>query len=97
MELTIDKNVYSDSCITKAVYSLADHYVVNRSTNGTLETLDIQSISPNKSDNDIKKAFLSALNDYKLRQIVADETHEIRVILYAKAFADYEDLSDEGL
>lgn len=32
------------------------------------------------------------LNDYKLREIVEKETHDIRTILYAKAFADCEDL-----
>ena len=33
----------------------------------------------------------------KLRQIIKDETKDIRTILYAKAFADCEELSEEDL
>jgi len=35
------------------------------------------------------------LNDYKLRQTIDDETRDIRTILYAKAFADDENLTLE--
>ena len=45
----------------------------------------------------VKKDLLTTLNDYKLRQIIEDETHEIRTILYAKAFADFEDIELEDV
>jgi His-Xaa-Ser system protein HxsD len=32
------------------------------------------------------------LNDYKLRDIIESETHDIKTILYAKAFVDDEEL-----
>lgn len=35
------------------------------------------------------------LNDYKLRQVIEDETHDIRTILYAKAFADFDDIDSD--
>ena len=40
----------------------------------------------------IEALIFNALNDYKLRQIIEDETHDIRTILYAKAFADFDDI-----
>ena len=38
----------------------------------------------------------NTLNDYKLRQVIEDETHDIRTILYAKAFADFDDIDSDG-
>jgi His-Xaa-Ser system protein HxsD len=37
------------------------------------------------------------LNDFKLREVVANETRDIKTILYAKAFADDEDFSEEDI
>ncbi len=40
---------------------------------------------------------LETLNDYKLRQIIEEETHDIRTILYAKAFADFDDIDENEI
>ena len=37
------------------------------------------------------------LNDYKLREIISNETKEIKTILYAKAFAEDENLKEEDI
>ncbi len=92
MELTIDRNIYPDACISKAVYSLAKEYAVNRSLDGSVETLYINPLSSHVEPEQIEYIFLSALNDFKLRQIIEEETHDIRTILYAKAFADLDDI-----
>lgn len=44
---------------------------------------------------DIQNLLFTALNDYKLRQIIEEETHDIRVILYAKAFSDFDELEED--
>lgn len=49
------------------------------------------------TDQDIEITFLDKLNDYILRGIIAEETKDIRTILYAKAFADDDNLSEEDL
>lgn len=97
MEMQIDRNIYSDACVSKAIYSLANKYAVNRALNGTVETLHVMALSNDVTDEAIKKDFLSALNDYKLRQIIEQETHDIRTILYAKAFADCDDLDSDDV
>lgn len=49
------------------------------------------------AESEFESRLMQALNDFKLRQIVADETRDIKTILYAKAFAEDEDLSEEDI
>lgn len=94
MKIKIDKNIYSDACISKAVYALSDRYAIARSLEGTNEVLAVCAKDDTIDDTTIQLNVLTVLNDYKLRQAIEDETHDIRTILYAKAFADCEDLED---
>ena len=43
----------------------------------------------------IKSVFLQVLNDYKLREIVREETKDINTILYLKAFANCNELLED--
>lgn len=97
MIINIDKRIYPDDCISKAVYSLADKYVIERSY--LSETEECIKVIPksNTADQVVKADLFNHLNDYKLRTIIEKETHDIRTILYAKAFADCDDVSEEDL
>lgn len=96
MELHIDRTIYSDACIAKTVYALSKDYIISRNTvDKNIETLNVLSIDSNIDDETIRGVILSSLNDYKLRQIIEDETHDIRTILYAKAFAEFDDIDEE--
>lgn len=97
MEIKIDRNIYSDACISKAVYALSDRYAIARSLEGTSEVLCVQSINHVLDEEKAKQDILITLNDYKLRQVIEDETHDIRTILYAKAFADCDDIEPEDV
>lgn len=94
MILQIDRNIYSDSCISKVVYWLSDQYSIDRRLEGSNEILQIEDIEDEKS---FKKLFFEKLNDFKLRGIIEDETKEIRTILYAKAFGDFDDITEEDI
>ena len=48
----------------------------------------------NTKEDTIEKDVFDNLNDYKLRCIIEKETHDIRTILYAKAFSDCEDIDE---
>ena len=96
MNIKIDRNIYPDACISKAVYSMGNDYVINRTLHGSVESIQIEPVNGGAAA-DAERAFVSALNDYKLRQIIETETHDIRIILYAKAFADFDDTSDEEI
>jgi len=99
MKTTIDRRIYNDSVISKAIYWLSGGFTIARTLlDETTEELTISSKDGEKIDEDAFKLKLTqALNDFKLRQIVADETRDIKTILYAKAFADDEDLTEEDI
>ena len=44
MTVRIDRKIYSDSCISKSVYALADRYTILRSVDEQNEVLDVQTI-----------------------------------------------------
>lgn len=96
MILTIDRLIYSDACITKVVYWLSAQYAIERNLNGNTETLSItRNDRLTFDESELRAQCLQMLNDYKLRQTIDDETRDIRTILYAKAFADDENLTIE--
>ena len=97
MTVSIDRRIYSDECISKALYSLADRYDIERSL--LSESEESLSITPKSETSEamVKSVLFSCLNDFKLRCIIERETHDIRTILYAKAFTDCDDITEEDL
>lgn len=91
MQIKIDRNIYSDSCISKTIYWYSDNFSFNRHVIGNYELIDIFCKSKDVFD---ENDFIDKLNDFKLRCIIEEETKDIRTILYAKAFAEYDDLTD---
>lgn len=90
MILKIDRTVYSDPCVSKSIYALADKYTILRSVDGKDEILDIQPVESNHfNEKQAIAEIINTLNDFKLRCVIEDETKGIRTIIYAKAFADY--------
>lgn len=99
MTVTIDSRIYSDSVISKAVYWMSGDFVIARHmVNDHTENIEIVPNSSNIIvDSEVERLFTQSLNDFKLREIVADETRDIKTILYAKAFAEDEDLSEDDI
>ena len=61
---------------------------------GFNEILQIEGVVDELS---FKKLFFEKLNDFKLRGIIDEETKEIRTILYAKAFGDFDDITEDDI
>lgn len=98
MTISIDRRIYNDSVISKAIYWLSSDYIIVRDfLDDSTESLSIKAIDANVAEETLKVKLMQTLNDFKLRQIVADETRDIKTILYAKAFAEDEDLSEEDI
>ena len=95
--MIIDTRIYSDSCISKALYSLADKYIIERRYVSDNEEELIVTNMTSLPDNKVKEDIISHLNDYKLRDIIEKETHDIRTILYAKAFSECENIEEQDL
>lgn len=98
MTIEIDRRIYNDSVISKTIYWLSGDYVIVRGLlNDITESISITAKLGSISEQELEVKLLQTLNDFKLRQIVADETRDIKTILYAKAFAEDEDLSEEDI
>jgi His-Xaa-Ser system protein HxsD len=90
--MIIDKRIYDDACISKTVYYLSDEMPIIRTfISDSEEQLDIKC--PLEQKEQFENKLVSVLNDYKLRGIIESETHDIKTILYAKAFIDDEELN----
>lgn len=75
-----------------------DFSISRQSLDDNIEELEIKSVSTESiTDAEIALKLSQGLNDFKLREIVANETRDIKTILYAKAFAEDEDLSEEDI
>lgn len=97
MNATIDTRIYNNSVISKAVYWLSGNYIITRKQLDKFNEL-VSAVAKRGTPDDEtiwQDRLMQTLNDFKLRQIVADETRNIKTILYAKAFAD-DDTLNEG-
>ena len=88
MIITVDRQIYDDECILKAIYLLSDRYAFSRSLDNNREIIEITS----KTCQDIDESkIFDVLNDFKLRGIINKETKDIKTILFAKAFGDLDE------
>lgn len=98
VHFSVDTLIYNDTVISKVLYWLSDLYLINRNTS----TDTIQSIELRKKDgiftqeevNQLERKINQDLVDYKVRDIVGQETRNIRDILYVKAFANNDEFED---
>ena len=100
VKLSIDTGVYSDSVISKAVYWLSsDYYIYQLYNNGIQEVVLEKKDSAISFDEftSIKHKLNQYLIDFKVREIVVQETKNIRDILYVKAFSNNDDFEDYNL
>ena len=74
-----------------------DYKIVRTSLDEFSEQIELIATNAESSESLVEEKFFQLLNDFKLRQIVADETRDIKTILYAKAFAEDEELSEEDI
>ena len=93
MTLNIDRNIFSDSCISTVIYWFSDQYTIQRSLQESIETLTIDNVSDEKQF----RLEFQKLNDYKLREQIDRETKDIKTILYAKAFGEFDELTEEEI
>lgn len=98
VSFAVDKRVYNDAVISKVLYALSDRYLIERTCrDDNFEVVTLESKNGNlieQSLSALKEQLSLAFNDYKLRQIIVEETKDIRTILYVKAFANNDDFEE---
>ncbi len=86
----IDRMIYSDAVISKALYWLTREFTIDR----RMESEACEEVSFRISDGGtppdwdaVQQRLSQSLADFKLREIIITETDAIRNILYIKAFS----------
>lgn len=101
IRLTIDLNVFNNAVITKTLYWIeSDYFVFWNTLNDNKENIILEKKNSPISDKEflkLKNQINQSLIDFKTRDIVNQETKNIRDILYIKAFANGEDFDDYNL
>ncbi len=90
-----DTAIYNDSVISKVLYWLSAEFIITREnvSDSTRQKITLTAAKEFTSvELEKMKARLSRdFADYKTREIVRQETQDIRNILYVKAFANSDD------
>ena len=99
MEINVDRRIYNDSVISKVIYWLSKDHVISRSLidENTEKISILKKNNLREKEENLNEKFQTLLNDFKLRDIIAKETKDIKTILYAKAFAEDENLSENDI
>jgi His-Xaa-Ser system protein HxsD len=86
----VDGNYYSDRVITKCVYWLSEKFLVSVKKDNNTFYLEISNHNltfSNEDINQIQSVFFRNLNDFKTRELIDDETRDIKNILLIKALS----------
>jgi His-Xaa-Ser system protein HxsD len=101
IEIKVDKNIYNDTVISKVLYWLTDSYFIYQNCeNGMIQKIILEK-KENSISNDEFVSLKNKLNqdfiDFKVRDIITNETKNIRDILYIKAFNNSDEFADYNL
>lgn len=101
IQLTLDITVFNETVTTKTLYWLqSDYFVFWNSLNFNIQNIILERRRGSISEEEffkLKNQINQNLIDFKVRDIVNQETRNIRDILYIKAFAHGEDFEDYNL
>jgi His-Xaa-Ser system protein HxsD len=101
IQLTIDSKIFSDAVITKTLYWIQnDYFVFWNSLNDNVVNIILEKKVGRISEEEfakLKNQLNQNMIDFKTRNIVNQETKNIRDILYIKAFANGDDFEDYNL
>lgn len=95
-KFVIDTKLYSKPVITKVLYWLSSDFTISSSSiDGDNVSIEIEA-----SHNSVvewctlKKNISTMLNDFQMRELIEKETHDIRNILYIKAFSNLDQFDE---
>lgn len=92
LKFTVSVKQYNESVLNKCFYWYGKDYNVNITENDTDYVIELSTVNGEILNQDILVHKINRdLNDFRLRDIVASETKNIRELLIAKAFSHYQD------
>ena len=94
----VDIQIYNDTVISKVLYWQTDLYLISRNTStDTIQSIELkkkEGIFTQEEIDQLERKLNQDFIDYKVRDIVVQETRNIRDILYVKAFANNDEFED---
>lgn len=94
-KFVIDAKLYSASVITKVLYWLSSKFSITSFTDKDNVSIEIEATPNSAVDwNTIKRNISTMLIDYQMRELIEIETHDIRNILYIKAFSNLDQFDE---
>lgn len=90
--IEVDTSIYGEAVICKTLYWLTPNFVISRSK-GSSENiqrveLKLKKDTPNYNWDNLVSDLSDKFIDYKNRQIILEETRNLRELYFAKAFAN---------
>jgi His-Xaa-Ser system protein HxsD len=98
--MKIDTTIFNDRVITKTMYWLNGSFNIFQEHHEKIRTVKLEKLEGNISSEDfimLTTKINQNLIDFKTRDIVNQETKNIRKILLVKAFANNDDFEDYNL
>lgn len=100
-QFTFDTAIFKENVVAKVLYWLSEEFLIYwKSKDGLIQTVILEKKNNLISDTDLqilKENINQNFIDYKNRDIIIQETKNIRDILYIKAFANSDDFEDFNL
>lgn len=100
ISIEIDTELFNDKVITKSLYWLSNTFNIYQENSGKIRIINLEKREGDINDKDILKLKYKInqnLIDFKTRDIINQETKNIREILLIKAFANNDDFEDYNL
>ncbi|WP_298614631.1 His-Xaa-Ser system protein HxsD [uncultured Odoribacter sp.] len=101
IHLSIDLTIFNEKVVSKVLYWLTDQYLIYwQNKSGTIQDIILEKKELPISEQDfkyLKEKISQDFIDYKNRDIIIEETKNIRNILYVKAFANNDEFEDFNL
>lgn len=89
--ISIDLKCYSEQTISKVLYWLGGDYTVSEYTENDIRHIMLKSKCPKCDWSKVKADISMKLVDFRMREQIAEQTKEVRTVLYLKAFANLKD------
>jgi len=95
MKISISKELYSRNTLLKTCYKFTDDYYIHLSSNRDRYEIDIK-LKDGDEDPELSDRFENELIEQVNREIVINETRNIREILFARAMASSVIYKEDG-
>ena len=101
IRVSVDLTIYNEKVLSKVLYWLTDEYLIYwQRISDTKQDIVLEKKNSIITDQDfkfLKEKINQDFIDYKNRDIIIEETKNIRDIIYVKAFANNDEFEDFNL